>query len=130
MTGLLRFIISFSFFALAVFFCIKGLASWFEGAIRLSPNFIPIFIFLYLLTISVYFLGLWGMKKGAEYSVYSILGGIVIKMVISLSIIFYLFLKSPENQKVLALNFFSIYFLFTLFEVTVMLRNLRDQNKK
>lgn len=130
MMGIQRFIIFFSFFALVVFGIIKGLASWFEETIRLSQNFIPVFIFLYLLTIIVYFLGLWGMKKGAEYSVYSILGGIVIKMVISLSFIFYLFLKFPENQKVLALNFFSIYFLFTLFEVTVMLRNLRDQNKK
>lgn len=130
MMGIQRFIILFSFFALAVFGIIKGLTFLFEGTIRLSQNFIPVFIFLYLLTIIVYFLGLWGMKKGAEYSVYSLLGGIVIKMVISLSFIFYLFLKFPENQKVLALNFFSIYFLFTLFEVTVMLRNLRDQNKK
>lgn len=128
--GIQRFVLMFSFFALAVFGIIKVLASWFEGTIHLSSNFIPIFIFLYLLTIIVYFLGLWGMKKGAEYSVYSLLGGIVIKMVISLSFIFYLFLKFPENQKVLALNFFSIYLLFTLFEVTVMLRNLRDQNKK
>lgn len=130
MTGLLRFIIYFSFFALAVFSSINGLATWFDGTIQLSPNFNLIFVFLYLLTIVIYFLGLWGMRKCAEYSVYSILGGIVIKMVISLSFIFYLFLKSPENQKVLALNFFSLYFLFTLFEVTVMLRNLRDQNKK
>lgn len=128
--GILRFIGFFSVFALAVFGVMKGLAPWFGDTVRLSSNFIPIFIFLYLLTIIVYFLGLWGMKKGAEYSVYSILGGIVIKMIISLSFIFYLFLKFPENQKVLALNFFSIYLLFTLFEVTVMLRNLRDQNKK
>ncbi len=130
MMGIKRFILFFSFFALAVFGIMKGLATWFEENIRLSPNLIPLFIFLYFLTIIVYFLSIWGMKKGAEYSVYSILGGIVIKMVISLSFIFYLFLKSAENQKVLALNFFSIYFLFTLFEVIVMLRNLRHQNKK
>lgn len=128
--GLVRFVGFFSVFALVVFGAMKSLTFWFGETLRLSPNFIPIFIFLYLLTIIVYFLGLWGMKKGAEYSVYSILGGIVIKMIIALSFIFYLFIKSPENQKVLALNFFSIYLLFTLFEVMVMLRNLRDQNKK
>jgi hypothetical protein len=130
MMGLLRFVFYFSLFALAVLGIALGLASLFEEKILLSPNFIPIFIFLYFLTIIVYFLALWGMKKGAEYSVYSVLGGIVIKMILSLSLIFYLFLKSPENQKVLALNFFSMYFLFTLFEVTVLLCNLRDQNKK
>ena len=128
--GLLRFTFYFSLFSLAVFGIAQGLAVLFAGVILLSPNFIPIFIFLYFLTIIIYFLALWGMRKGAEYSVYSILGGIVIKMIFSLSLIFYLFLKSPENQKVLALNFFSMYFLFTLFEVTILLRNLRDQNKK
>lgn len=51
-------------------------------------------------------------------------------MIVSLSLILYLLVKSPENQKVLALNFFSLYLLFTLFEVTLMLCNLRDQNKK
>ncbi len=130
MIGLLRFTFYFSLFSLAVFGIAQGLVVLFPGFVSLSPNFLPIFFFLYFLTIIIYFLGLWGMKKGAEYSVYSILGGIVIKMIVSLSLIFYLFLKSPENQKVLALNFFSLYFLFTLFEVTVMLRNLRDQNKK
>jgi hypothetical protein len=128
--SLLRFTFYFSLFSLAIFGLAQGLAFLFEGVVRLSPNFIPIFFFLYFLTIIVYFLGLWGMKRGAEYSVYSLLGGIVIKMIVSLSLVFYLFMKSPENKKVLALNFFSLYFLFTLFEVTVMLRNLRDQNKK
>jgi hypothetical protein len=130
MMGLFRFVLYFSLFALAVLGITLGLAFLFGDIIRLSPNFIPIFVFLYFLTIIIYFLALWGMKKGAGYSVYSILGGIVIKMIFSLSLIFYLFLKSPENQKVLALNFFSLYFLFTLFEVSVLLCNLRDQNKK
>lgn len=128
--GLYRFVLYFSLFALGVLGITQGLAFLLSDIILLSPNFIPIFIFLYFLTIIIYFLALWGMRKGAEYSVYSILGGIVIKMIFSLSLIFYLFLKSPENQKVLALNFFSMYFLFTLFEVTILLRNLRDQNKK
>jgi len=130
MMGLYRFVLYFSLFALGVLGITQGLAFLLSDIILLSPNFIPIFIFLYFLTIIIYFLALWGMRKGAEYSVYSILGGIVIKMIFSLSLIFYLFLKSPENQKVLALNFFSMYFLFTLFEVTILLRNLRDQNKK
>lgn len=130
MMGLFRFVFYFSLFALAILGITQGLAFLLGDIIVLSPNFIPIFIFLYFLTIIIYFLALWGMRKGAEYSVYSILGGIVIKMIFSLSLIFYLFMKSPENQKVLALNFFSMYFLFTLFEVTILLRNLRDQNKK
>lgn len=128
--GLPRFTAYFTIVALIVFGLAQVLAYWFAPFVLLSPNFFSIFVFLYFLTIIVYFLSLWGMRKGPEYSIYSILGGIVIKMLMSLSLILYLFVKSPENQKVLALNFFSLYFLFTVFEVTVMLCNLRDQNKK
>lgn len=128
--GIVRFVFFFSLFALLVFTVGKVLASLFEGIEILSPSFTVLVVFLYFITLIVYFLSVFGLRLGDEYSVFSLLGGIVIKMLFSLSFIFYLFLKTSENHKVLALNFFSIYFLFTLFEVTVILRNLRDQNKK
>lgn len=130
MMSLSRFIIYFTLYSLLVFSIAFGFSVLWNERLILSPNFILVFVFLYSLTIIIYFLGLWGVKKGAEYSIFSLLGGVVIKMIISLSLVLYLFMNYPENQKVLALNFFSLYLLFTLFEVTVMLRNLRHQNKK
>lgn len=79
MIGIGRFVLFFTGFSLLVFGMAMGLSSLFKDTVILSPNFIPIFIFLFFLTIIVYFLGLWGMKKGAEYSVYSILGGSLLR---------------------------------------------------
>lgn len=125
-----RFVIYFTLYSLMIVSLGFGISLLWSNSMILSPNFIPLFIFLYSLTIIIYFLGLMGLKEGSDFSVFTLLGGIVIKMIMSMSLILYLFVKSPENQKVLALNFFSIYLLFSLFEVTVMLRNLRHQNKK
>lgn len=95
----------------------------------ISHYFLPLFFFLFFLTLIVYILSYLGIKKGGQTSVLSILGGLTVKMIFSLSIILVLILKTTENQKVLAGNFFYLYFLFTLFEVSGLLCNLRDQNK-
>ena len=130
MVSIGRFVIYFSIYALIIFGLAFGMSLLWSNTMILSANFIPLFIFLFSLTIIVYFLGLMGIKEGSEFSVFTLLGGIVIKMVMSMSLILYMFIKFPDNQRVLALNFFSLYLLFSLFEVTVMLRNLRHQNKK
>lgn len=130
MIGIGRFVLYFTIFALLIFGIAKGVEYIYTDKLILSANFIPVFLFLYLLTLIVYFLGVWGLRIGPENSIFSILGGVVLKMVLSLSFVFYLFLKFPENQKVLVVNFFLLYLLFTVFEVMVMLCNLRDQNKK
>lgn len=85
--------------------------------------------FLFFLTLIVYILSYLGIKKGGQISVLALLGGLTMKMIFSLSLMLVLILKTAENQKVLAGNFFYLYFLFTVFEVTCLLRNLRDQNK-
>src|SRR5690554_7154724 len=82
-----------------------------------------------ILTAIVYVLSIFGLKKGPEYGVYAILGGIVIKLLFALSLFLAIVVKSAENQLVLGLNFFSLYLLFTAFEVIVLLRKLRHQNK-
>lgn len=69
------------------------------------------------------------MKSSAEYGVYAVLGGIVMKMLFCLMLIVVLILKYPETKLVTAFNFFSLYLLFTIFEVICLLRNLRDQKK-
>src|SRR5690606_39183415 len=106
-------------FAAELFFSISIVSIYFE----------LLFFFLFFLTSIVYLLSYFGIKKGGLNSVLSILGGLTLKMIFSLSLILVLILKDAENQKVLVGNFFYLYFLFTLFEVTCLLCNLRDQNK-
>lgn len=95
----------------------------------LSPHFWALFIALFLLTLVAYVVSDLGIRRGGEVSIYSIMGGIFIKMMLSLVLITVLIMKFPDNKLITAINFFSIYLLFTVFEVTCLLRNLRDQKK-
>src|SRR5699024_9571623 len=103
--------------------------AWLPHTQVLSPNFTLLIGFLFVLTLIAFMLSYFGLKKNAEMGVFALLGGSVLKMIFALVFVFLLFRKSSENQFVLVLNFFSIYFLFTIFEVIVLLRILRDQNK-
>jgi len=123
-----QFIVRFLVFSGIVLLLPYGVDYFFHFPI-VSNYYLLLFFFLFFLTIIVYILSYLGMKKGGQSSVLSILGGLTVKMIFSLSLILILILKSSENQKVLAANFFYLYFLFTLFEVICLLRNLRDQNK-
>ena len=128
--SLLGFFIAFTGYATLLGGLASFLQSWFAPTQILSPNFWLLLIFLYFLTIIVYFLSVLGLKKGAEAGVISILGGIVIKFLLAASLFLVILMKSSENQTVLGLNFFSLYLAFTVFEVIILLRKLRHQNKK
>jgi hypothetical protein len=126
--NILKFLFLFSAFALVTVILPYGIEYYFNISL-LSNQFLLVSFFLFFLTIIVYIVSYLGIKKGGQNSVLSVLGGLTLKMIFSLAMILLLFLKTTENQKVLAGNFFYIYFLFTLFEVICLLRNLRDQNK-
>jgi|SRR5690554_3891762 len=125
---ILKFLLLFSAFAAIVIILPYGVENYFSVSL-LSEQFLLISFFLFFLTIIVYIVSYLGIEKGGQNSVLSVLGGLTVKMIFSLAMILLLFLKTAENQKVLAGNFFYVYFLFTLFEVICLLRNLRDQNK-
>lgn len=123
------FVIRLTILALGTGGVAWGLQSLVQPVIILSPNFWLMLFFLYVLTAIVYLLSIFGLRKGPEQGVYAILGGIIIKLLFALSLFLAILIKSSENQIVLALNFFSIYLLFSAFEVIVLLRKLRHQNK-
>lgn len=127
--SLIRFVVYF--FILAAFVYVGGmlLQAWLPDMQILSPHFNLLVAFLYVLTLIAFMLSYFGIKRSAEIGVFALLGGSVLKMIFALIFVFLLFRKSSENQFVLVFNFFSIYFLFTIFEVIVLLRILRDQNK-
>lgn len=125
----IRFLLLFTGLAVLVYGAGFLLQACFPDRILLSPAFPVLVGFLFLLTGLIFVLSCLGIKRSPETGVFALLGGSVLKMLFALIFIFFMFRKYSENQIVLALNFFSIYFLFTIFEVTVLLRILRDQNK-
>lgn len=95
-----------------------------------TSGFWAIYFFLFLLTYIAYVISFIGIKKNAQMGVFAIMGGIIIKLLFAMSFALVVILKLSENQLVFVLNYFSLYLLFTLFEVMCLLRNLRHQNNK
>ena len=124
-----RFVVLFLFLIL-----ISGLVAWFfeeknASDVILVPKFWVIFGFLSVLTIIAYGISVFGIKNGGENSVYIIMSAIIIKLLFSMMFVVVYLLKFRVNSLFFALEFFSLYFLFTSFEVYALLRNLRHQNK-
>lgn len=96
----------------------------------LVPKFWILFGFLVFLTIIAYVAAALGIQKGGEISVYAIMGSIILKLLLSMILVAVYLLKIKVNSINFATQFFSLYFLFTSFEVYCLLVNLRHQNKK
>ncbi|WP_090607082.1 hypothetical protein [Parapedobacter koreensis] len=127
--GLGRFILYYHLFALLMAVVALALQHTFETGAVLSPHFWLLFFVVFAFTLAAYLLSDLGIRKGGELSIYSLIGGLFLKLFACLTIVAILIIKFPENKLLTALNFFSLYFLFTLFEVICLLRNLRDQNQ-
>lgn len=127
-TAISGFFLAFAGFALVIGGAAWGLQQLLLPQIILSPHFWLLLIFLFFLTMIVYILSVLGMQKDGQTGVFSILGGIIIKFLLAATMFLIILLKSNENQLVLGLNFFSLYLLFTVFEVIFLLRILRHQN--
>lgn len=96
----------------------------------LDSAFVPLCILLYMVTVFAYALSYLGIHSNPELGVYAILGGVMIKMLVSLGIFMvFLYGFEVENKTLLGLNFFCIYLLMSCFEVTILLRNLRRKIK-
>src|SRR5690606_28640955 len=95
------------------------------SATFLSEHFLLLCVFLYVVTVVAYAISTLGISVNPEFGVYGILGGMTIKMLVSLSFFIFVLYQFPvENRMAFGLNFFCIYFLMSLFEVIVLLRNL------
>jgi hypothetical protein len=95
----------------------------------IANQFWLVFGFLAVLTFIAYGLAHFGIENKPEIGVFAILGSIIIKMLFAMSFVLIYSLKQKDADIVFALNFFSLYLLFTLFEILGLLRNLRHQNK-
>ncbi len=109
--------------------------SWFLKDIAgLEAYFIPkywvIFGFMAGITIIVYIVSWYGIKNGGQEQVLMTMGGIVIRLLMSMLIVLFYLNKFKVDPIIFVINFFSVYFLFTVFEIYCLLVNLRHQIKK
>ena len=95
----------------------------------LADKFWLIFGFLSVLTFIAYILAFLGIKHNPETGVMAIMGSIVLKLIFSMAVVLIYSLNHKEKDLLFVFNFFSLYLLFTCFEIFGLLRNLRHQNK-
>jgi hypothetical protein len=100
----------------------NGYADW------LVPNFWLIFFFLSGLTFFVLITILIVQQKNEEYYVQGFLAATTVKILACLVFIVVFLMKNKVNKYVFLADFFYIYLLNMVFEVYVLLRNLRHKN--
>jgi hypothetical protein len=112
------------------------LAIFYAGLIYLFPElklqngkFWALFIFIGGITFIAYILADLGIKRSRESGVPAIIGSIAMKMFFSIAFILIYSLKGNEIGLAFLIDYFSLYFLFSAFEIYCLLRNLRHQNK-
>lgn len=95
----------------------------------LIPKFWVIFGALAVVTWMAYVFSWIGIKRGAEFSIYSIMGAVVVKLLLSMAFALVYILRINVDKVTFVIDFMSIYFLFSGFEMWGLLTNLRHQNK-
>jgi len=93
-------------------------------------NFWVMFGFLAGITYIAYMLVDIGIKRDPEVGIMAIMGSIGVKMIFCMAFVLIYSIKAKGIGPVFLLNFFSLYLLFTAFEIYCLLRNLRHQNLK
>ena len=127
--GLLRFVLYYIIYAALIAGVAILLPYIFPSVKLLADKFWLLFWFLGVLTLIASVLALLGIERRPELGVMAILGAIIVKMLFSMSFVLIYSLKRPEGDLFFVFNFFSLYLLFTLFEILALLCNLRHQNK-
>ena len=102
----------------------------FPDSLLFVKNFWLLFGFLAGITFIAYLLVDIGIKRDPEVGIMAIMGSIAVKMIFCMAFVLIYSIKVKEIGLLFMLNFFSLYLLFTAFEIYCLLRNLRHQNLK
>ena len=81
--------------------------------LAITDKFWLIFGFISGLTFIAYLLAYVGIKRNPQIGVFAILGSVIIKMLFAMSFVLIYSLKQTKGDMAFALNFFSLYLLFT-----------------
>lgn len=95
----------------------------------LSPDVWGFLVFFAGITFLAYRLSMAGIKQGGESSVFFILGGVVLKLLLSMVFaLVYIYTQQVDKIQFIS-NFFILYFIYTAFEMYSLMYNLRAQKK-
>ncbi len=124
-----RFVLYYSLYTIVLAGIAIALPSIFPTVKLLANKFWLIFGFLCGLTFIAYILAFLGMKRNPETGIMAIMASIAVKMIFSMAFVLIYSLNHKGKDLLFVFNFFSLYLLFTFFEIFGLLRNLRHQNK-
>lgn len=96
----------------------------------LIPYFWATFGFMATITLIIYLLSCLGLKIGGDHQSFILLAAIVLRLLLTLSFLLIYTQKVKVEAVLFMTNFFSLYLLFTVFEIYCLLCNLRHQIKK
>ncbi|RZK43617.1 MAG: hypothetical protein EOO90_02935 [Pedobacter sp.] len=96
----------------------------------LATHFWLVFSFCAIITFIAYVLAYLGLKRNPEVGVMAIMASVAVKMFFAMAFVLIYSINTKERGLIFPLNFFSLYLLFSFFEIFSLLRNLRHQNKK
>jgi hypothetical protein len=102
----------------------------FPDTILFIAKFWVVFGFIAGITFIAFLVALFGIKRNPETGVTAIMVSIALKLLFSMAFVLVYVLKTPVSSLLFVLNFFSLYFLFSGFEIYALLCNLRHSIKK
>jgi hypothetical protein len=102
----------------------------FPGKTLFIAKFWVVFGFIAGITFIAFLVALLGIKRNPETGVMAIMVSITLKLLFTMAFVLVYVLKTPVSSLLFVLNFFSLYFLFSGFEIYALLCNLRHSIKK
>jgi DMSO/TMAO reductase YedYZ heme-binding membrane subunit len=94
----------------------------------ITAQFWTVFFFMAGITFLILLIMLIAGSKNQEYLTPAFLGGTTLKLLACLIFIFVFLHKNPSHKVVFLGDFLYAYLLNTVFEVYILLRNLRHEN--
>jgi hypothetical protein len=120
-------ILAYLFFTIIL--AIPPIVLQFNGSTNaLTPHFWLLFFYLSGLTFLVVSSILFVQQKNGDYYVQAFLAGTTVKILACIFFIVIFLMKNKVNKYVFLTDFFYVYLLNMVFEVYVLLRNLRHKN--
>jgi hypothetical protein len=124
-----RFTILYVIYCAIIAAAASAIPTIFADPSLLIDKFWVVFFFLSGITYIAYVMAYLGLKWNPEVGVMALMGSITVKMLFSLAFVLIYSQKNPNIGLSFLVNFFSLYLLFSFFEIYCLLRNLRHQNK-
>ena len=93
-----------------------------------SPNVYYLLGFLFLLTSATTIANHWGKQK--QILVTTFVASQVIRMLFCIVFLYFFISQDPAGSNALVINFFIIYLVLLIFEISTLLSNLRAEFRK